>query len=83
MWQSFMAATNGDGADHAWGQPPFPHGRRSQGRDLYGQYPTLGTDLAGFTNPNAVGAALLPTTSVDQYAATLKAWFGVSSRRPT
>ena len=26
-----------------------------------------------------IGAALVPTTSVDQYAATMGAWFGVSS----
>ena len=65
------------------GSHHFLMGGAGRGGDLYGQYPTLGTDLAGFTNPNAVGAALLPTTSVDQYAATLKAWFGVSSRRPT
>jgi uncharacterized protein (DUF1501 family) len=71
--------TNGDGTDHAWGSHHFVMGGAVRGGDMYGQYPTLGTDLGGFNNPNAVGAALLPTTSVEQYAATLGTWFGVSS----
>jgi uncharacterized protein (DUF1501 family) len=36
-------------------------------------------DLGTFRNPDATGGALIPTTSVDQYAATLGAWFGVSA----
>jgi uncharacterized protein (DUF1501 family) len=49
-----------------------------KGGDIYGQYPTLGTDVTGgFQNPNAVGGALIPTTSVDQYMATMASWFGV------
>jgi len=71
--------TNGDGTDHAWGSHHFVMGGAVRGGDMYGQYPTLGTDVAGFSNPNAVGAALLPTTSVDQYASTLGTWFGVQS----
>jgi uncharacterized protein (DUF1501 family) len=46
---------------------------------MYGQYPTLGTDLGSFNNPNAVGSALIPTTSVEQYASTLGSWFGVQT----
>ena len=68
---------NGDGADHAWGGHHFVMGGAVKGGDIYGQYPTFGVDLAGFNNPDAVGGALIPTTSVDQYAATLGAWFGV------
>jgi uncharacterized protein (DUF1501 family) len=71
-------ATNGDGTDHAWGSHHLVMGGAVNGGDMYGQYPTLGIDAAGFSNPNATGGALIPTTSVDQYAATLGAWFGVS-----
>jgi uncharacterized protein (DUF1501 family) len=71
-------ATNGDGTDHAWGAHHFVMGGAVRGGDMYGQYPTLGADLAGFNNPSMVGQALIPTTSVEQYAATLGAWFGVS-----
>ncbi|MFZ5720615.1 MAG: DUF1501 domain-containing protein [Pseudomonadota bacterium] len=70
--------TNGDGTDHAWGAHHFILGGAVNGGDIYGQYPTLGADLGGFNNPDAVGGAQIPTTSVDQYGATLGRWFGVS-----
>ncbi len=71
--------TNGDGTDHAWGGHHLIMGGAVNGGDMYGQYPTLGMDLNGFVNPNATGGSLIPTTSVDQYAATLGAWFGVGT----
>lgn len=70
--------TNGDGTDHAWGSHHFIMGGAVQGGDIYGQYPTLGADLGGFNNPDAIGGVQIPTTSVDQYGATLGRWFGVS-----
>jgi uncharacterized protein (DUF1501 family) len=48
------------------------------GKNIYGQYPTLGVDLGAFKNPDMAGTALVPTTSVDQYGATIGKWFGVS-----
>ena len=69
--------TNGDGTDHAWGGHHFVMGAALNGGDIYGQYPTLGVDVSGFNNPNMTGNAVIPTTSVDQYAATLGRWFGV------
>lgn len=71
-------ATNGDGTDHAWGSHHFILGGAVAGGDMYGQYPTLGLDVNGFNNPDMVNGALIPTTSVDQYGATLGRWFGVS-----
>lgn len=70
--------TNGDGTDHAWGGHHFIMGGAVKGGDVYGQYPTLGVDLGTFKNPDMAGTALVPTTSVDQYAATLGAWFGAT-----
>ncbi|MBW8812449.1 MAG: DUF1501 domain-containing protein [Caulobacterales bacterium] len=70
--------TNGDGTDHAWGAHHFIMGGAVRGGDIYGQYPTLGVDVNGFNNPDNVAGALIPTTSVDQYGATLGRWFGVS-----
>jgi uncharacterized protein (DUF1501 family) len=70
--------TNGDGTDHAWGAHHFIMGGAVNGGDIYGQYPTLGVDVGGFNNPDNVGGALIPTTSVDQYGATLGRWFGVA-----
>jgi uncharacterized protein (DUF1501 family) len=70
-------STNGDGTDHAWGGHHLIMGGAVRGGDIYGQYPTLGVDVSGFNNPDAVGGSLIPTTSVDQYGATLGRWFGV------
>ena len=71
-------STNGDGTDHAWGGHHFVMGGSVRGGDIYGQYPTLGVDLGSFNNPDNSRGALIPTTSVDQYAATMGRWLGVS-----
>jgi uncharacterized protein (DUF1501 family) len=70
--------TNGDGTDHAWGSHQFVMGGAVNGRNIYGQYPTLGVDQSGFANPNMLGNILIPQMSVDQFGATLGRWFGVS-----
>lgn len=71
--------TNGDGTDHAWGGHHLIMGGAVRGGDMYGQFPTVGMDINGFDNPDMAGSAFIPTTSVDQYAATLGSWFGVSN----
>ena len=73
--------TNGDGTDHAWGGHHLILGGAVKGGDIYGTFPTVGVDDAasGFNNPDMAGNALIPTTSVDQYLATIGRWFGVSS----
>jgi uncharacterized protein (DUF1501 family) len=66
--------SNGQGSDHGWGSHHFIVGGAVKGGDLYGIWPD--TVLRG---PNDVGRGnLLPTTSVNQYAATLAAWFGIA-----
>ena len=70
--------TNGDGTDHAWGGHHLVMGGSVRGGDIYGQYPTLGVDLGTFRNPDMSRSYLVPTTSVDQYAATMGRWLGVS-----
>jgi uncharacterized protein (DUF1501 family) len=66
--------TNGDGSDHGWGAHHFIVGGAVQGQRYYGTFPAM-----GLNNNDEVGSGrLLPTTSVDQYAATLARWFGVS-----
>ena len=71
--------TNGSGTDHAWGGHHFIWGGAVNGGDIYGQYPTLGIDRPGFYNPDIDENNMIPTTSVDQYGATLGRWFGVGS----
>ncbi len=66
--------TNGDGSDHGWGAHHFVMGGAVKGQQYYGTFPIM-----GLNNNDEVGSGrLLPTTSVDQYAATLARWFGVS-----
>ncbi len=67
-------ASNGDGSDHGWGSHHFVMGGAVQGGRFYGQAPQI-----SLTTPDQVGQGrLLPTTAVDQYAATLAGWFGVA-----
>jgi uncharacterized protein (DUF1501 family) len=74
--------SNGTGCDHGWGGHHFVMGAAVKGGDIYGAFPAYGVSdgLGGFSTPSQLGGgALLPTISVDQYAATLGAWFGASA----
>jgi uncharacterized protein (DUF1501 family) len=67
-------SSNGDGSDHGWGSHHFVVGGAVQGGRYYGTAPKVSV-----TSTDQVGQGrLLPNTSVDQYAATLARWFGVS-----
>ncbi len=66
--------SNGDGTDHAWGGNQLVVGGGVLGRDLYGDYPLL-----QINGPEDVGGGrFIPSTSADQYAATLAKWFGIA-----
>jgi uncharacterized protein (DUF1501 family) len=67
-------AGNNDGTDHGWGSMHFMMGDAVKGQRFYGTPPAVANN-----GPDDVGQGrLLPSTSVDQYAATLGKWLGVS-----
>ncbi|HPO23617.1 MAG TPA: DUF1501 domain-containing protein [Arenimonas sp.] len=67
--------SNGTGADHGWGAHHFVVGGSVRGGNVYGKFPQM-----IINGPDALDnqGHLLPSTSVDEYAATLASWFGVS-----
>ena len=79
-FQPAGTGVNAVGTDHAWGNHQLIVGGQVLGRTLYGPYPTLRLggpdDTDGGSNPRG---RWIPTTSVEQYAATLATWYGLST----
>lgn len=75
-----FAPNSTGGTDHAWGNHHLVMGGSVRGRATYGTYPQLallGPDDVG-SQPWEQQGRWIPTSSVDQYAATLLRWFGSS-----
>lgn len=68
--------SNSQGTDHAWGSHHFVMGGAVKGGETYGSMPTFA--LSG-PDDTASNGGWIPTTAVDQHAATLAKWFGVDS----
>ncbi|TDR40008.1 secreted protein [Tahibacter aquaticus] len=68
-------SSNGNGSDHAWGGVQMVMGGAVNGGRLYGTFPDQALNNAiSFTRGQTI-----PSTSVDQVAATLARWMGVTS----
>lgn len=68
-------ASNGDGSDHGWGSHHMVMGGAVNGKRFWGTAPELGLD----TTDSVGQGRLLPSTSVDEFAASLATWMGCSS----
>jgi uncharacterized protein (DUF1501 family) len=69
--------SNGRGSDHGWGSHHIVMGGAVDGQKVYGAFPDPDINLAG--HPLNTGRGnWIPTTAVDQYAATMAKWFGLS-----
>lgn len=68
--------SNGKGSDHGWGSHHFVVGGSVKGGNLFGTFPEL--SLGG---PDDIGqqGVWIPSTSVEQMAASMARWFGVSA----
>ncbi|HMH45652.1 MAG TPA: DUF1501 domain-containing protein [Pyrinomonadaceae bacterium] len=69
------------GSDHAWGSHAFIMGGAVMGGTLYGAYPTLALNSPDDDGGNR--GRWIPTTSLDQYGATLAAWYGLPANLMT
>ena len=67
------------GTDHAWGNHHLIVGGSVLGHTLYGAYPTLALGGPDDSDGSGPRGRWIPTTSVEQYAATLATWYGLSS----
>ena len=65
---------NRDGTDHGWGGHHFAIGGAVQGNRMIGSFPepVIGHNL------DTGNGRIIPTVSVDQYAATFGRWFGLN-----
>jgi len=76
--RTFQASGSGAtsvGSDHAWGGHAFMMGGAVLGGTFYGKYPTLA--LNGPDDDGGNRGRWVPTTSIDQYGATLAQWYGL------
>jgi len=68
--------SSSNGSDHAWGSHHFVLGASVKGGEAYGTFP-----VHALRGPDDAGSRGLwiPSSALDQYAATMGAWFGLGN----
>lgn len=70
-------STNDSGTGHGWGGHYFVLGGSVNGGNVFGEQPSLIPESKDIVFNNR----LLPTISVDQYAATMTSWLGLTEKQ--
>jgi uncharacterized protein (DUF1501 family) len=68
--------SNGNGTDHAWGGNAIIMGDSINGKEIFGEYPSLELD----SDLDVGGGVLIPTTSTDQMYAKILKWYGLKNK---
>ena len=72
-----LKPASGAGSDHGWGSQLFVMGGAVLGGNVYGRFPQFVLGAVSCSEDSSTSGRWIPSTSIDQFGATLASWFGV------